>query len=60
MLSKLLQKKALQFGTENEVFLKSEWPVIKMTTTRAIGKKRLINSKNINVGPSVLDKQRLG
>lgn len=60
MLWELLQEKALQFRTENEVFLKPEWPVIKMTTTWAAGKKGLINSKKVNVGPSVLDKECLG
>lgn len=53
MLRELLQKKALQFRTENELFLKSKWPVIKMTTTWAIRKKGLINSENVNVGPAI-------
>lgn len=54
LLRELLLKKALQFRTENKVLLKSECPIIKMTTTWAVGKKRFINSKNTNVGPGIL------
>lgn len=60
MLRDLLQKKALQFGTENEVFLKSEWPGIKTTMAWALGKKGFINSKKIKVGPRVPDKECWG
>lgn len=54
LLRKLLLKKALQFRTENKVLLKSECPIIKMTTTWAVGEKRCIKSKSINVGPGIL------
>lgn len=54
----LLREKALWHRTENEVFLKSEWPVIKMTTTWALEKRGFRNPKNLN-GLSVLDKECL-
>lgn len=41
LLRELLQKKTLQFRAENEVFFKSEWPVIEMTTSGLLGTENL-------------------
>lgn len=50
-----------QCDTEQKMrfFLKSEWSVIKMTTTWALEKRGCRNPKNVNVGLSVLDKECL-